>query len=238
MSLYVYSGVPGSGKTYHAVKDISQSRAPVVTNISVRGLGHVAVLGVDEITPRLLMAYSSYYFRAHEYRENELLLVIDEAQLLFNSRKWNDADRFAWLEFLSQHRKYGYRVIFIAQSIEMIDKQFRCLCEFDVRHTAASSISLFTRFLSKFGVRATCANYYYFDSDTRIAREIFYISKRYYDLYDTAQDITAPELLDVDISPILSRLGCGCARDAPSAPAHRTGRGDMPRFSAARAPDP
>ncbi|WP_281655726.1 zonular occludens toxin domain-containing protein [Eggerthella sinensis] len=211
MSLYVYSGVPGSGKTYHAVRDMRFNRAPVITNVKVSGLDNVAVLPLEQITPELLMAYSHHYFATHKYKENTLLLVIDEAQLLFNSRSWNDANRMDWLAFLSQHRKYGYRCVFVAQDIKMIDKQFRCLCEFDVRHTAASSISLVTRALSLLGVRFTCAKYYNFDSDVLVFRDLYKIGKRTYRYYNTSQDILAPDLLVCDLTPVLSQIGGECA---------------------------
>lgn len=217
MSLYVYSGVPGSGKTYHAVRDIRYNKAPVVTNVQISNIPNVAVLPLREITPRLLMAFSNRYFEEHPYKENHLLLVIDEAQLLFNARSWNDEGRFDWLEFLSQHRKYGYRIIFVAQDITMIDKQFRCLCEFDVRHTAASSVSLFTRALSLFGFRVTCAKYYYFGSDTLCFRDVYRISKAVYSHYQTSQDIINPDFAEVDVTPITRQL------QPPQAPPAREG---------------
>ena len=206
MTLYVYSGVPGSGKTYHAVRDMLYNRAPTITNVRVSGVPNVAVLDLADITPMLLMAFSADYFRERPYKENHLLLVIDEAQLLFNSRTWNDGDRFSWLEFLSQHRKYGYKIVLVAQSIDMIDKQFRSLCEFDVRHTAASSISVFTRALSLVGFRLTCAKYYYYDSDVLISRDFYRIAKRIGRHYRTAQDILAPDFSGIDLAPILSQL--------------------------------
>ena len=228
MSLYVYSGVPGSGKTYHAVRDIRDNRAPVITNVQASGLPNVAVLGIQEITPALLMAFSAHWFASHRYKENSLLLVIDEAQLLFNSRTWNDENRMDWLAFLSQHRKYGYKCIFIAQDIHMIDKQFRGLCEFDVRHTAASSISFFTRALSLVGLRFTCAKYYYFDSDVLVMRDIYHIGKSVYRYYETSQDILMPDLSGCDLSPVLSQL------DGPDAPARKRCAAGPSRFARAR----
>ena len=222
MSLYVYSGVPGSGKTYHAVRDMRFCRYPVITNVNVSGIPGVAVLPLEKITPKLLMAYATYYWQDHDLVENSLLLVIDEAQLLFNSRSWNDANRMDWLAFLSQHRKYGYRCIFIAQDIKMIDKQFRSLCEFDVRHTAASSISLFTRALSLFGMRFTCAKYYNFDSDVLVFRDLYKISKRTFRYYNTSQDILAPDFGDCDLTPVLSQL------DGDGAPPQRQRVGASP----------
>ena len=226
MSLYVYSGVPGSGKTYHAVRDMRFCKYPVITNVNVSGMDGVAVLSLDEITPLLLMAYARHFWDDCKVIENSLLLVIDEAQLLFNSRSWNDANRMDWLAFLSQHRKYGYRCVFIAQDIKMIDKQFRSLCEFDCRHTAASSVSLVTRALGLLGMRISCAKYYNFDSDTLIFRDIYKIGKRTFRYYNTAQDILTPDFDGCDLTPILSQVG-GCGPSPAAAGGPRPPDGEM-----------
>lgn len=39
-----------------------------------------------------------------------------------------------WIKFFSQHRKFGFNVILIAQSDKMLDKQIRSLIEYDVKH--------------------------------------------------------------------------------------------------------
>ena len=82
MSLYVYSGVPGSGKSYHACRDLITNKGPSITNMRVYGVDNVAVLDLRDIKPKMLMAYSLQYFKDRRFMENELLLVIDEAQLL------------------------------------------------------------------------------------------------------------------------------------------------------------
>ena len=217
MSLYVYSGVPGSGKSYHACRDIKYNKGPVITNMQVSGIENVAVLDLRDIKPKMLMAYSLQYYHGQRFRENEILLVIDEAQLLFNSRTWASDDRFDWLEFLSQHRHYGYKVVLVAQDITMIDKQFRCLCEYDCRHTAAGSISVVTRALALIGAKVTCAKYYFYDSDVLISRDFYHISKSVYKHYDTRQDLLNNDFAEIDCSPITSRLAAsvsvGVARD-------------------------
>lgn len=62
------------------------------------------------------------------YSEGSGLLILDECQLIFNSRKWDK--NFSWIEFFTQHRKLGWHVILIAHSIEMIDSQIRPLAEY------------------------------------------------------------------------------------------------------------
>lgn len=210
MTILCYTGIPGSGKTYHAVMDMVHNRSAIVTNVHVNGISDCAVVPLHELDPQQLMAFSNFWFDSHPYSENSLLLVIDEAQLLFNSRNWNDESRLEWVAFFSQHRKYGYKCILIAQDIKMIDKQFRSLVEFEVHHTAASSIWLPMRVLAMFGFHFTCANKRYPQDDTHtvIQRDLYHVARKYFKHYNTSEDLTARTYVDVDISHIVSQLHC------------------------------
>lgn len=73
-------------------------------------------------------------------REGKGLLILDEAQLLFNSRQWNNNKQ--WIEFFTQHRKLGWDVILIAHHIQMIDKQVRPLVEIETRFRNLKNIRL------------------------------------------------------------------------------------------------
>lgn len=66
-----------------------------------------------------------------KYSEGSGMLILDEAQLIFNSRKWEK--NTDWIEFFTQHRKLGWNVILIAHTIEMIDSQIRPLAEYESR---------------------------------------------------------------------------------------------------------
>lgn len=66
-----------------------------------------------------------------KYSEGSGMLILDECQLVFNSRKWEK--NFEWIEFFTQHRKLGWNVILIAHSIDMIDSQIRPLAEYESR---------------------------------------------------------------------------------------------------------
>jgi hypothetical protein len=66
-----------------------------------------------------------------KYMEGQGLLILDEAQLIFNSRGWEK--NMGWIEFFTQHRKLGWNVILIAHDIQMIDSQIRPLCEYESR---------------------------------------------------------------------------------------------------------
>lgn len=88
-----------------------------------------SVSAIRSIDPRKESVWR--YADNGKYTEDRGLLILDEAQLCFNSRKWDK--NMPWIEFFTQHRKLGWRVILIAHSIEMIDSQIRPLAEYESR---------------------------------------------------------------------------------------------------------
>lgn len=74
------------------------------------------------------------------YSEGSGLLILDECQLVFNSRRWEK--NFEWIEFFTQHRKLGWHVLLIAHSIEMIDSQIRPLAEYESRFRNLQKVKL------------------------------------------------------------------------------------------------
>lgn len=66
-----------------------------------------------------------------KYKEGVGLLVLDEAHMFMNPRKWQN--NLPWIEFFSQARKIGWDVLLISHSIEMIDSQIRNFCEYESR---------------------------------------------------------------------------------------------------------
>lgn len=194
MTMYLYSGTPGSGKSLHAARDIRDylryKRLPVIGNFAInpdtKGYEHYAYMPNDRMTPDYLVGFARDYWRDHKFGEDRILLVLDECQLLFNSRDWAQNDRMAWLEFFSQHRKYGYKVLLIAQFDRMIDRQIRSLIEYDYVH----------RKLGNFGVRGkvmtllalgevfVCVKRFY-SLNERIGVEMFRARKSVYRIYDS-----------------------------------------------------
>lgn len=150
MTVYMYTGTVGSGKSLHAASEIRHylnAGRPVIGNFELSDIAPVrsresyTYLDNEDLTPALLMKYSRDYFAEHEFRENWLVLVVDECQILWNSRTWQQKgnNRQEWLSFFSQSRKWGYKVILIAQSDLMIDNQMRMQVEYKVQHRKLSN---------------------------------------------------------------------------------------------------
>lgn len=139
--IYLYTGTPGSGKSYHTAIDIVRKTKrkdfnKVIGNFMVTIPNQKNYYYVDtlEMTPDLFMQFAEDHHVP--YKENQTLIIIDEAQLIFNSRDWNgkNSNRMEWIKFFSQHRKFGFNVILIAQFDRMIDRQIRSLVEYEVAH--------------------------------------------------------------------------------------------------------
>lgn len=156
MSIHVYTGTPGSGKSLHAASDIRFQLTrkyphPVIANFPV---GQNAPVDDDmlwtyynyipneEMSAGKIIDFANDWWDRHpeDFREDYITLVLDECQLLFNSRLWSQSSRMSYLEFLSQSRKYGIKVVLIAQATKMIDNQFRMLVEVEHNHRRIASM--------------------------------------------------------------------------------------------------
>lgn len=155
MSIHIYTGVPGSGKSLHAASDIRfvmnrRTPRPVIANFPLGKDAPVPDRSVytylpnEDMSARKIMQLADDFWTSspETFREDYILLVIDECQLLFNARTWTQRDRLQYLEFLSQSRKYGVKVLLIAQATKMIDNQFRMLIEVEHNHRRISSMGL------------------------------------------------------------------------------------------------
>lgn len=212
VTIYLYSGTPGTGKSLHAANDVRfalNHDRPVIGNFEISHDAYVKhpeqyhYYPNWELRPELLYEFSRNYWASghHRYREDWITLVIDECQLLFNSREWSAKDRLQWLEFFSQHRKYGYKVLFVAQSAKMVDNQFRMLIEYDVNHRKMSNAGFWGWLLSlPFGGRLFLQVAYYFQQGERLYAH-WYVAKRAdMRLYDTNSTF---ERVSADLLPVV-----------------------------------
>ena len=117
------------------------------------------------------------------------MLVVDEAQLLFNAREWGKNGRSEWLSFFTQHRKYGYHVVLVAQFDRMIDRQIRSLIEYEFIHRKVSNFGVKGFLLSlAMGGKVLVAVKMWYPLKERISAEFFRARKRYFRIYDTYMD--------------------------------------------------
>lgn len=193
--IYLYSGTPGSGKSLHTARVIYYSLKrgfPVIANFPIN-LDKIKCKKSEfiekdnsDLTPDFLIEYAKNYFHDKPVKEGSLLLVIDECQLMFNAREWNIKGRSDWLSFFTQHRKYGYDIILVAQFDRMIDRQIRALIEYEQIHRKVSNFGIKGKIFSLCaGGNLFVSVKVWYPMKEKVGSEFFKAHKRYYSLYDT-----------------------------------------------------
>jgi len=193
MSIIFYSGTPGSGKSLHVARNIYNrlvyAKMPVICSFPVdlnyiskngkRKIGEFIYLPYEKITPQYFYDYALEH--NVKGKESQVLVIIDECQLLFNPREFNRSDRLEWIKFFTQHRHLGYDFILVSQFDLLVDKQIRCLFEFDIKHRKLNNYGI-GRFLPfPWFVAAT----YWYCVRKKVSAEFFCYHKRYSRIYNS-----------------------------------------------------
>ena len=198
--IYFYSGTPGSGKSYHVAKDIYfqlNHGKNVIANfdinydlITAKKKGFFFYKDNFDLKVDWLLDFSRLCHRRDKRGkiiEGQTWLVIDECQLIFNCRSWNDRSRQQWANFFTQHRKYGYNIILISQFDRLVDRQIRSLIEYEYRHRKINNFGTVGFFLGLFalGHPLFISVEYWYGIKEKCGTSFFYGRKKYYRMYDS-----------------------------------------------------
>lgn len=145
MSISLFSGTPGSYKSYHAVKECIfalNHGKNLITNfpINYKKVIKKPVKGIYECVDNMQLTVDylkTFAFLHHKPSIHaQTLVVIDEASIKFNSRDFMLKDRMEWINFFANHRHFNYDIILITQQDRMLDRQIRGLIETEYKHRA------------------------------------------------------------------------------------------------------
>lgn len=200
--LSVFTGTPGSGKSLHAAEKIFwrlRMGQPLVTNFPVavpKSCKRARYTFVDnmDLTPSWLIQYSRDLFGDARVKEGAILLIVDEAQLIWGFSFLKGDERKEWLSFFTQHRKLGYDIIAICQFIGMLDKQIRVLVEYEEMHRKVSRMGWKGLFLSALMLSPTLfvSVRVWVPLRERLSAEFFRYRRRLGRLYDTYAEFSLP----------------------------------------------
>lgn len=199
----LYSGTPGSGKSLHLAKDIfnflkNDKYRLVVSNVPINldvfkddEKKRFIYLSNDELEVSRIWEIGEKWYKENEglklsKREQCCVLILDECQLLFNSRSWTGNSKKGWPEFFSLHRHAGFYIILAAQMMEALDKQVRGLIEYECLHVKVKNFGAFGAFLN---ILAFGGLFMYSENwvpkKLKIDNVFFKYHRRYGELYDT-----------------------------------------------------
>lgn len=193
MSIMLYSGTPGSYKSYHAVKysiDWLKRGGNVITNFPLIYQKRVKkIKGVYEQIDNMTLTIDYLVNFAIEHHKKgvkaQTLLVIDEASIKFNSREFSNKDRLDWIKFFANHRHFNFDVILIAQQDRMIDRQIRSLIETEYKHRALKSYGFLGFMCNLFFRGCFMVVEYWYPVRTRVGSSFGVFRKKIADCYDT-----------------------------------------------------
>lgn len=160
MSIYIVEGKPGAGKSYHTlVNDILpalKAGRPLYTNMA--GLNtQLIALALD--VPRMDINISMIdkredWIQLLDWKESDKegatlkfpkasLFVIDEAQMIWNSREFKNTTK-GFTDLLAYHRHFGLDFCFLTQDAKLLDVNISRICEgcFTIKNLSFLSTAL------------------------------------------------------------------------------------------------
>lgn len=151
--IYIITGKPGSGKTFFTSLDIRfwlREGYIVLSNIvvyplTIRFLGKTLYSDVRDFEEKYFylnedfeveeLLYFSKEKLGNKIIEGKIKLVLDEVLTLITRRQYVEQGlKKKFIRFLTQHRKYGYDVYMISQSIKDIDGIIRSLVDINIKY--------------------------------------------------------------------------------------------------------
>lgn len=179
------SGIPGSGKSLNAVSryllPALKANRRVVTNISGLDLLLVSVyidLDPQEVEKNLIIQDEFSTEIIQEVCKQNDLIIIDEAQLYWNSRDFKEQENKNVLAILQKHRHYGQDYVFLTQNIDQVDVGIRRLCAVHYRLVKLSNVGLPTKTQVKIYPDAMGS-----EAFAPTATQVWSIDKRIFSLY-------------------------------------------------------
>ena len=183
-----YTGTNGSGKSLHVMRKIyyNAKKRNIMTNFPIKlpysTSKNITYVSNLHLTPSFLVEYAKKFH--DKDKESQTLVVIDEAQILFNCRDFRSYGRDKWLIFFPQHRKLGYDFILVTPFIRSIDRQIRELTEYEIKHRKLNRYKIFQYLKIPLFIAITewtaCKG-------AVLEKDIFIYKKKYSEMYDTYQ---------------------------------------------------
>lgn len=186
----LYTGTPGSGKSYHAtdvVHTATRRKKNIIANFVIKlpekQQPYFYFIDNKQLTVKNLIQFSKEHHK--ENKEGQTIIIIDEAATKFNCNSSTSKVRDEWIKFFSQHRKLGFDIILISQNDRMLDRQVRANIEYHYIHRKLSNFG-FKGFIIRFLLHKdfVCIHQWYTIKE-RLGADYFRIRKKIAQSYDT-----------------------------------------------------
>ncbi len=217
MSIYLYSGTPGSGKSYEAVRVAMANLKRglfVIANFALNFTKKHIQKGYDqrffymtneEITVKSLVEFAIKNDMVKNKKEHQCMVIIDEAGGRFNCRNYAEEGRQGWLDFFSQHMKIGFDFILVAQHDRMLDRQIRSVIETEFKFRQVNRYGFLVFLPFKIFVKVE----YWYGIRSRVGSQFILFRKKVANYYDRFKMFTG---FNID-SKLLKQIENDCKND-------------------------
>lgn len=202
MPIDLYSGTPGSGKSLHMAQDIYnclRNGKNVIANFRIdetaikprfgKKLGLFVCMDNKQLTIDHLQSFAFEKHRVDKngyFYERQTYIFIDEAQILFNARSWNEKGRDEWIYFFTQHRKFGFEIVIVAMCDRFLDRQIRTCIENEYKHRKINNFKFFGKLLAVLsGGNLFISVHYWYPVKEKADTSFFRGKNKYYRLYNS-----------------------------------------------------
>lgn len=188
----LYTGTPGSGKSYHATERIDinlKLGVNVIANYKIHTnrshKGDFVYLDNSCFTVRFLIEYAMQHHELEKPKEHQTMIVIDEAAILFPKKDYDKREFQLWMTFFRLHRQLGYDVILITQNHKDVNGDVLGLVEYNFKHRLLTSFGLKGWLLVAIFRKKFISVKYWYVIDEKCDSYLFNIRRRITRLYDT-----------------------------------------------------
>ncbi len=190
----LYTGTPGSGKSYHATERIDinlKQGVNVICNYKIKTnrshRGDFVYLDNSNFSVKYLVEYAinNHDLEGDKPKEHQTLIVIDEAAVVFPSKDYDKKLFRLWMVFLRLHRQLGYDIILVTQRDKDVHSDVLGLVEYNYKHRKLTSYGIKGWLLvAIFRKRFISVKYWYVINE-KVDEYFFDIRKKITRLYDT-----------------------------------------------------
>lgn len=190
----LYTGTPGSGKSYHATERIDinlKQHVNVIANYKIKTnrshKGDFIYLDNNDFSVKFLVQYAldNHILNDEKPKEHQTLIVIDEAAVVFPKKDYDKKLFRLWMVFLRLHRQLGYDIILITQNDKDVNSEVLGLVEYNFKHRKLTSFGFKGWLLVAIFRKRFISVKYWYVIDEKCDEYFFDIRKKITRLYDT-----------------------------------------------------
>lgn len=220
MAVYLSTGTPSSGKSYMSISTILDwlcKKKLVIANFELNFTKRDIKRGYDkrffyipnkDLTVEKLLMFALEHEMIQKEKEDQCLIVIDEAGGRFNVTQSKKSDIVEWEDFYSQHAKLGFSCLLIAQKDRMINKKILAFVENEYKHRKVNNYGP----LKKLPFTIFCRVEYWYQLRSRVRADFILYTKniaRRYNRFKLFDGFRLSEALTKKIQNIQADIGQG-----------------------------